>query len=111
MGAGSVSNDKQPEPLVPGSAVSAILVRGDMNIAGTCTVTYLDDTHLLACGHPLLQSGSVDIPMTKATVLATLPSPENSFKIVNTTEPVGAFVQDRPRGHHGTLDREPHMIR
>ena len=28
MGAGSVSNDKQPEPLVPGSAVSAILVRG-----------------------------------------------------------------------------------
>jgi len=37
MGAGSVSNDKQPEPLQPGSAVSAILVRGDMNIAGTCT--------------------------------------------------------------------------
>ena len=34
MGAGSVSNDKQPEPLVPGSAVSAMLVRGDMNIAG-----------------------------------------------------------------------------
>jgi hypothetical protein len=110
MGAGSVSNDKQPEPLVPGSAVSAILVRGDMNIAGTCTVTYLDDTHLLACGHPLLQSGSVDMPMTKATVLATLPSPENSFKIVNTTEPVGAFVQDRRAGIMGRFDREPHMI-
>jgi SpoIVB peptidase S55 len=110
MGAGSVSNDKQPEPLVPGSAVSAILVRGDMNIAGTCTVTYLDDSHLLACGHPLLQSGSVDMPMTKATVLATLPSPENSFKIVNTTEPVGAFVQDRRAGIMGRFDREPHMI-
>jgi len=110
MGAGSVSNDKQPEPLVPGSAVSAILVRGDMNIAGTCTVTYLDDTHLLACGHPLLQSGSVDMPMTKATVLATLPSAENSFKIVNTTEPVGAFVQDRRAGIMGRFDREPHMI-
>jgi hypothetical protein len=110
MGAGSVSNDKQPEPLVPGSAVSAILVRGDMNIAGTCTVTYLDDTHLLACGHPLLQSGSVDMPMTKATVLATLPSAENSFKIVNTTEPVGAFVQDRRGGIMGRFDRQPHMI-
>jgi hypothetical protein len=110
MGAGSVSNDKQPEPLVPGSAVSAILVRGDMNIAGTCTVTYLDDSHLLACGHPLLQSGSVDMPMTKATVLATLPSPQNSFKIVNTTEPVGAFVQDRRAGIMGRFDREPHMI-
>jgi SpoIVB peptidase S55 len=110
MGAGSTSNDKQPEPLVPGSAVSAILVRGDMNIAGTCTVTYLDDSHLLACGHPLLQSGNVDMPMTKATVLATLPSPANSFKIVNTTEPVGAFVQDRRAGIMGRFDRQPHMI-
>ena len=110
MGAGSVSNDKQPEPLVPGSAVSAILVRGDMNIAGTCTVTFIDDNHLLACGHPLLQSGSVDMPMTKATVLATLPSPQNSFKIVNTTEPVGAFVQDRRAGIMGRFDRQPEMI-
>ena len=110
MGAGSVSNDKQPEPLQPGSAVSAILVRGDMNIAGTCTVTYLDETHLLACGHPLLQSGTIDMPMTKATVLATLASPANSFKIVNTTEPVGAFVQDRRAGIMGRFDREPHMI-
>src|SRR5271165_7200084 len=110
MGAGSVSNDKQPEPLVPGSAVSAILVRGDMNIAGTCTVTYLDDSHLLACGHPLMQSGNIDLPMTKATVLATLPSPQNSFKIVNTTEPVGAFVQDRRAGIMGRFDRQPQMI-
>jgi hypothetical protein len=110
MGAGSVSNDKQPEPLQAGSAVSAILVRGDMNIAGTCTVTYIDESHLLACGHPLLQSGSIDMPMTKATVLATLPSPENSFKIVNTTEAVGAFVQDRRAGIMGRFDREPHMI-
>ena len=110
MGAGSVSDDKQPEPLEPGSAVSAILVRGDMNIAGTCTVTYLDATNLLACGHPLLQSGNVDMPMTKATVLATLASPANSFKIVNTTEPVGAFVQDRRTGIMGRFDREPQMI-
>src|SRR5208337_3618863 len=110
MGAGSVSDEKQPEALQPGSAVSAILVRGDMDIAGTCTVTYVDETHLLACGHPLLQSGSVDMPMTKATVLATLPSSMNSYKIVNTTEPVGAFVQDRRTGIMGRFGREPQMI-
>src|SRR5271157_5622793 len=110
MGAGSVSNDKQPEPLEPGSAVSAILVRGDMDIAATCTVTYVDPQRLLACGHPLLQFGSVDLPMNKAHVLATLPSPANSFKIVNTTEPVGAFVQDRRAGIMGRFDREPQMI-
>jgi SpoIVB peptidase S55 len=110
MGAGSVSNDKQPEPLVGGSAVSAILVRGDMDIEATCTVTYVDPQRLLACGHPLLQFGSVDLPMNKAEVLATLPSPLNAFKIINTTEPVGTFVQDRHTGIMGVFDRQPEMI-
>jgi len=110
MGAGSVSDAKQPEPLEPGSAISAILVRGDMDIAATCTITYLDPQRLLACGHPLLQFGSVDLPMNKADVLATLPSPLNAFKIVNTTEPVGAFVQDRHTGIMGILDKQPDMI-
>ena len=111
MGAGSVSPDaKQPEPLVPGSSISAVLVRGDMNIAATCTVTYLDATHLLACGHPLMQFGNVDLPMDKAEVLATLPSPANAFKIVNTTEQVGAFVQDRHTGILGVFNKQPQMI-
>jgi len=110
MGAGSVSDAKQPEPMEPGSAVSAILVRGDMNIAATCTVTYMDAQRLLACGHPLMQFGAVDLPMTKATVLATLPSPLNAFKIVNATEPVGAFVQDRHNGILGEFGKKPEMI-
>ena len=110
MGAGSVTDDKQPEPLEPGSAVSAILVRGDLNIAATCTVTYMDPQRLLACGHPLLQYGHVDMPMTKANVIATLPSPLNAFKIVNTTEQVGTFVQDRHTGILGRFGVEPQMI-
>ena len=110
MGVGSVSESKQPEPLEPGSAISAILVRGDMDIAATCTVTYMDAHHLLACGHPLLQFGMVDLPMTKAEVLATLPSPLNAFKIVNATEPVGAFVQDRHTGILGEFGKQPEMI-
>ena len=110
MGAGASSDQKQPEPLEPGSAVSAVLVRGDMDIAATCTVTYIDPQRLLACGHPLLQFGSVDLPMTKANVLATLPSPLNAFKIVNTTEAAGAFVQDRHTGILGILNKEPEMI-
>jgi SpoIVB peptidase S55 len=110
MGAGSVSGDKQPEPLEAGSAVSAVLVRGDMDIEATCSVTYVDAQRLLACGHPLLQFGSVDLPMNKAEVLATLASPLNAFKIVNTTEPAGTFVQDRHTGIMGVFDRQPEMI-
>ncbi len=110
MGTGSLSGTKQPEPIEPGSAVSAVLVRGDMDISATCTVTYLDPKRLLACGHPLLQFGRVDMPMYKAQVVATLASPLNAFKIVNTTEPVGAFVQDRHTGILGRFGREADMI-
>jgi hypothetical protein len=110
MGIGSASDRKQPEAIEAGSAVSAVLVRGDMDIAATCTVTYVDPHRLLACGHPLLQFGEVDLPMTKATVLATLPSPMNAFKIVNTTETIGAFVQDRQNGIMGVPGRDSKMI-
>ena len=97
-------------PIVPGSAVSAILARGDLNIAGTCTVTYVDAKQLLACGHPITQYGDIDIPMTKAEVLATLPSPMNAFKIVNTTETIGAFTQDRANAIAGTFGGVAPMI-
>ncbi len=101
---------RQPEPLVPGSAVSAVLVEGDLSMTGTCTVTYVDPTRLLACGHPITQSGAVDMPMTKAEVLATLPSPLNAFKIVNATEEVGAFTEDRASAILGRFGARARMI-
>jgi len=110
IGIGSVTDAKQPEPLEPGAAVAAVLVRGDMNIAATCTVTFTDADHLLACGHPLMQFGMIALPMTKAEVLATVPSQLNAFKIVNATEPVGAFVQDRHNGMLGEFGKKPEMI-
>ncbi len=107
---GSDAEAKQPEPLSPGSAVSAVLVRGDLSIAGTCTVTYVDPKRLLACGHPITQNGSVSMPMTKAVVVATLPSPLNAFKIVNTTETVGSFTEDRASAILGQFGVDARMI-
>ncbi len=107
---GMSAGARQPEPLVPGSAVSAVLVEGDLSITGTCTVTYVDAKRLLACGHPITQSGAVDMPMTKAEVLATLPSPLNAFKIVNATEEVGAFTEDRASAILGRFGARAKMI-
>lgn len=96
--------------LKPGSAISAQLVRGDMEIAATCTITYIDPSQLLACGHPVLQAGPVSLPMTTADVVATLASPLNAFKIINTGATVGAFTEDRESGVRGMLGAQAHMI-
>ena len=96
--------------VVPGSAVSAQLVRGDLEISATCTVTYIDPKQLLACGHPILQAGPVSLPMTTAEVVATLASPLNAFKIINTGEPIGAFTEDRDSAIRGVLGAVPRMI-
>ena len=109
VGGGS-STEKQPEPIEPGSSVSALLVRGDMEVAATCTATYVDKNQLLACGHPITQTGALSVPMTKAEVVATLPSPLNAFKIVNTTEEVGAFTQDRQTAIRGEFGAKAHMV-
>lgn len=119
VAAGGMSGTSDPDPmpsaeaqatLVPGSAVSEQLVRGDVEIAATCTVTYIDPKQLLACGHPVLQAGTVSVPMTTAEVVATLASPLNAFKIINTGATVGEFTEDRESGVRGVLGAVAHMI-
>ena len=107
---GSASDEKQPGRLMPGSAVSAVLVRGDLDIAATCTVTYVDPKRMLACGHPITQFGPVSMPMTKADVVATLASPMDSFKIINTTETIGSITEDRESAIMGVFGRTARMI-
>ncbi len=107
----SPSSDSSAHPaLVPGSAVSMQLIRGDLEVAATCTVTWIDPKQLLACGHPVLGAGPVSLPMTTADVVATLASPLNSFKIINTGVTIGAFTQDRESAIRGVLGAEAHMI-
>jgi hypothetical protein len=96
--------------VVPGSAVSAQLVRGDLEIAATCTVTWMDARQLLACGHPILQAGPVSLPMTATEVVTTLASPLYAFKIVNTGATIGAFSEDRDAAIRGIFGAKAHMI-
>ena len=112
---GTGKANAEPSPaaeaaMEPGSAVSAQLIRGDMEISATCTVTYIDPKRLLACGHPILQAGPVSLPMTSADVVATLASPLNAFKIINTGATIGAFTQDRGAAISGILGVRARMI-
>ncbi|MGB9406149.1 MAG: SpoIVB peptidase S55 [Terracidiphilus sp.] len=113
----SGTSDAETEPsaaaiagVVPGSAVSAQLVRGDLEIAATCTVTWIDAKQLLACGHSIAQAGPVSLPMTTDEVVATLASPLNAFKIVNTGATIGAFSEDRDAALLGVFGARARMI-
>jgi hypothetical protein len=110
-GLGSATpNALDPAPVVPGSAISAIVVSGDFDMAATCTVTYVDPKRLLACGHPITRFGDVSLPMTKAQVVATVASSLEPMKIINTTETVGSFTQDRESGILGVFGKKANMI-
>ena len=110
-GGGSGSDSAEDYgPIEPGSAVSLQLVRGDVEIAATCTVTYVDPKQVLACGHPVLQAGRVSLPMTSTEVVTTLASPLNAFKIVNTGKAIGAFTEDRDAAIGGELGATARMI-
>ena len=110
-GLGSATpNALDPAPVVPGSAISAIIVSGDFDMAATCTVTYVDPKRLLACGHPITRFGDVSLPMTKAQVVATVASSLEPMKIINTTETVGSFTQDRESGILGVFGKKASMI-
>jgi len=99
-----------PGTVLPGSSVSAVLVRGDLEISATCTVTYVDPKQLLACGHPITQFGPVSMPMAKAEVVATVPSPLNAFKIINTTQTIGSFTEDRETAIQGVFGKPARVI-
>ena len=112
---GSSAPGKSPEApvppsLQPGSSVSMLLVRGDVEVAATCTITYIDPRQLLACGHPVLGSGPVSLPMTTTDVITTVASPLDAFKIINTGVTLGAFTQDRESAIHGVFGAQARMI-
>jgi hypothetical protein len=109
-GAADTTATGKPPALEPGSAVSMLLVKGDLQISATCTVTYVDPKQLLACGHPVLGAGPVSMPMTTAEVVTTLASPLNAFKIVNTGAVAGAFTEDRESAIRGEFGAQARMI-
>ena len=96
--------------LLPGSGVGIGLVRGDVEIAAVCTVTYRDGDRLYACGHPLLGLGPTELTMSTAQVSALMPSLESSFKFASAGDDVGVFRQDRSTGVFGYLGRKARTI-
>jgi hypothetical protein len=109
-GAAGSRSSSATAPIQPGSAVGVQLVRGDVEMTATGTVTWVDDDALYAFGHPLYGLGDVDMPLTAARVETLLPSLERSAKIAVPLNQAGAFRQDRASAIFGRLGATPTML-
>ena len=85
-----------PTKFVDGGSLGVWLVRGDMSIMGTGTVTHVEGDKLCGFGHPMLEGGDSELPAALARVLWIYASEQHSFKVAESIGPLGALIQDRP---------------
>jgi hypothetical protein len=98
------------EPLRPGDPVGVTLIRGDLEMGATGTVTHVDGSRVYAFGHPFLNLGPTEFAMTQAHVYAVLPSLDSSLKIATMGPVIGTMSQDRSTAIGGTLGAGPREI-
>lgn len=96
--------------LLGGASVSMQLTRGDYSMAASGTVTFRDGEKVYAFGHPFLNLGTSDLPMSESSVVTVIPSVNNSFKLAVPDAMVGSMTQDRQTGVYGKLGQAPKMI-
>jgi len=110
QGGGAGSRPEPSPALEPGSAVGLKLVRGDIEMTATGTVTWVDAERVLAFGHPLFGLGTVELPMSGARVEALIPSLERSLRLATPLSEVGSLVEDRNAGVLGKVGGAARMI-
>ena len=109
-GGGGRRGDAGPGRVESGSAIGVELVRGDMSVVGTGTVTYVDKDTVVAFGHPMLGSGELYLPLVDAEIHAILPSFSQSIKLSSPVAEVGGLVQDRKACIVGDLSARVTMV-
>jgi hypothetical protein len=96
--------------LHPGEMAGMVLVQGDASISSACTVTAIQAGRVTLCGHPFLNLGDVQFPMSRSRVVMTLASDFASTKIVNVGGSIGTITSDHLTAVTGKLGPAPPMI-
>jgi hypothetical protein len=81
--------------LRPGDPIGMALIRGDLEMGATGTVTSVDGGRVYAFGHPFLNLGPTSLAMTRARVFTVVPSLDSSLKIASLGPVIGTMTQDR----------------
>ncbi|MEM9406268.1 MAG: hypothetical protein AAGA81_09550 [Acidobacteriota bacterium] len=104
--AGRMQPGAELPEIAGGSAVSALMIGGDLELAVNGTVTERRGDEILAFGHPWLGIGPLSVPMVQAEVVTVVSSVRSSFKVSNIGPAIGAFDQDRLPGMRGMIGAE-----
>ena len=91
-------------PLVPGSSVGELFMRGDVWFGGVGTTTYTTaDGQLVAFGHPMMWDGYLSAYMTNADVIGLWNNTYDPHKVVAPGKVRGAITVDSGPGIAGVI--------
>lgn len=96
--------------LTPGAAIGVALMSGDIDMTAIGTVTYRKGDQLVAFGHPMMQIGAAQFPITTAYIHDVFPGFQVSHKIGSAGEVCGTLTQDRPFSVAARIGPPPKMI-
>lgn len=94
-GGGTGNATEGPSEFALGQSIGVQLLRGDMAGTGTCTVSWVEGSQVLACGHPMFGAGELYAPVTSSEVHLVMASEMSSFVVASPMRELGALVQDR----------------
>ena len=107
---GTAENRPDDGHLAAGDMAGMVLVRGDVSINAACTVTAVQGDRVFLCGHPFMNLGDIQMPMSRSRVVTTLSSELASTKIVNVGGMIGTITSDHLTAVTGKLGPPPPMI-
>ncbi len=112
---GSVSTEEQDSypsevNFDPGDALGIQLMKGDLSITAIGTVTHVKDDEVYAFGHPFMNAGDIEFPMSTAEIHIPMPSVRTSFKLSSPVQAVGSIQEDRQSAIVGKTGQKPDML-
>ena len=102
--------DSGPTHFEDGGPLAVQLIRGDMSMAGTGTVTQVVGDKVLAFGHPMFNVGEVYLPIATAEIHTFMSALSTSMKLSSPLREIGSLIQDRQPAIVGDLGRRAEMI-
>jgi len=110
MGGGSAPQGTKSPKIEPGAVAALEFARGDLAMAGGGTITYVDGDRVWAFGHPFMETGPSEFPLSSGYVVDFFPSLLRSDKFIAAIAPVGTIRADALHAIGGTLGKAPPFI-